>query len=170
VGRQVEQVYAIRGDERAPAPPDGVEIVSLAARPDLFVRTYRELALEAFEDMPLPGELAVSEEDWERSWVTWPEGSFVALAGGEIVGYAGLVSWPGDATRAEHGLTVVRRAWRRRGLATALKARELAWASSTGIRALVTWTQRGNEALQGVNERLGYVVRSVSVSVRKDIA
>ena len=70
---------------------------------------------------------------------------------------------------AEHGLTVVRRAWRRRGLATALKARELAWASENGLRELVTWTQRGNEALQAVNERLGYGVRSVSLSVRRPL-
>jgi RimJ/RimL family protein N-acetyltransferase len=89
---------------------------------------------------------------------------------GEVVGYAGLTEWPDDATRAEHGLTVVRRDWRRRGLATALKARELAWASRAGLRELVTWTQTGNEALQGVNARLGYSVRSVSVSVWKQIA
>ncbi len=86
------------------------------------------------------------------------------------MGYAGLTAWPGDQTRSEHGLTVVRRAWRRRGLATALKTRELAWAADNGLRELVTWTQRGNEALQGVNRRLGYEVRSVSLSVRRPLA
>ena len=47
---------------------------------------------------------------------------------------------------AEDGLTVVRRDWRRRGLATALKRRELAWAAGNGIREVVTWTQRGTRA------------------------
>ena len=62
------------------------------------------------------------------------------------------------------------RAWRGRGLGTALKIRELAWASRNGIRECVTWTQRGNEALQGVNNRLGYTVRSISVSMRRELA
>jgi GNAT superfamily N-acetyltransferase len=57
---------------------------------------------------------------------------------------------------AEHGLTVVRRDWRGRGVATALKRAELHWASRNGIREVVTWTQRGNEAMQGLNRRLGY--------------
>jgi mycothiol synthase len=112
----------------------------------------------------------VSLEEWLREGATLPGGSFVALAGGEIVGYAGLTVWPGDPTRSEHGLTVVRRGWRGRGLATALKSRELAWAAANGVRELVTWTQRGNEALQGMNERLGYALRSVSVSLHRELA
>ena len=47
---------------------------------------------------------------------------------------------------AEDGLTVVRRDWRRRGLALALKRLELAWAAANGIREIVTWTQRGNRS------------------------
>jgi len=93
----------------------------------------------------------------------------VALADGEIVGYAGLIAWNDDDTRAENGLTVVDRAWRSKGLATALKRRQLKWASENGIRELVTWTQDGNVAMQRVNTRLGYVARSVSHTVRRDL-
>ena len=63
----------------------------------------------------------------------------------------------------------MRRDWRRRGLATALKRAELAWAAANGIREIVTWTQRGNDGMRAANERLGYVYRSVSVTMRAPI-
>ena len=63
----------------------------------------------------------------------------------------GLLAWTDDDTRAENGLTVVDRRWRGRGLATALKRRQLAWAAANGIREVITWTQLGNEAMQRVN-------------------
>jgi len=116
VGRQVEQVRAIGAVEPPPRPPHGVEIVSLAERPELFRRTYEELAVEAFEDIPTPGRITISLEAWEREWVTWPEGSFVALAGNEIVGCAGLVPDVDRSDRAENSLTAVRRDWRGRGM------------------------------------------------------
>ena len=93
----------------------------------------------------------------------------MALEHGIIVGYAGLNAWNGDDARAENGLTVVDRRWRGRGLATALKRRQLAWASAHGIREIVTWTQEGNEAMQRVNLRLGYVPRSISRTMRRDL-
>ena len=164
--RQVEQVRTIDGHEPAPAAPDGVEIVSLAERPELFRRTYFELAQEAFEDLALAATIAVSLEDWEREWVSWPEGSFVALAGGEVVGCAGLVRDPDRADRAEHSLTAVRRDWRRRRLASALKQTTIAWAAANGLQELYTWTQRGNEGMRAVNEWLGYVIRGRCISLR----
>ena len=115
--------------------------------------------------MPLPWPIAVPLDEWLREEATLPEGSFVALADDEIVGYAGLREYGGDATAAEHGLTAVRRSWRGRGIATALKSTQVAWASANGVERLVTWTQRGNEDMQGLNERLGYVVAAQSVTM-----
>jgi mycothiol synthase len=109
--------------------------------------------------------VTVALETWLEEEATLPEGSFVALAGDEIVGYSGLCRRPVEGT-AEDGLTVVRHDWRRRGLATALKRAELARASRNGIREVVTWTQRGNDGMRAVNERLGYVYRTVAVSMR----
>ena len=94
-------------------------------------------------------------------------GTVVALAGDEIVGYSGLCRQPDGLV--EDGLTVVRRAWRRRGLARALKQAELAWAAANGIAEIVTWTQRGNEGMRALNERLGYVYRSVTINVRRPL-
>ena len=70
-----------------------------------------------------------------------------------------------DETTAEDGLTVVRRDWRRRGLSTALKRAELARAAANGLREVYTWTQRGNDGMRAVNERLGYVYRHVELTM-----
>jgi GNAT superfamily N-acetyltransferase len=168
-GRQVEQVRMIRADEPRPRVPDGIELVSLAERPDLFRRTYDELALQAFEDMPTPTTISITPEIWEREWLSWPEGSFVALAGDELVGCAGLIRDVDQPTRAENSLTAVRRDWRGRGLARALKETVIAWASENGLTELYTWTQTGNENMQAVNERLGYVTRDIAISVRSPL-
>jgi GNAT superfamily N-acetyltransferase len=164
VGRDVEQVRTI-GDESQPEVPDGVEIVSVAERPELFGRTY-DLAVEAFRDFAIDVPLDVSRETWEREWLTWPEGSFVALAGGEVVGCAGLLRDDDHPERAENSLTAVRRDWRRRGLASVLKRTTLAWASENGLREIYTWTQTGNEGMRAVNESLGYVTRATCIRVR----
>jgi GNAT superfamily N-acetyltransferase len=71
----------------------------------------------------------------------------------------------GDGS-AEHGLTAVRHDRRGGGIGTLLKRTQLAWASANGVCELVTWTQRGNESMRRVNERLGYVIRTESVTVR----
>jgi GNAT superfamily N-acetyltransferase len=164
--RQVEMVKTVEPGEPEPPAFPGVEFATIEERPELLEASY-DLACEGYADLRIvSGEVKVPLEEWLREEATLPGGSFVALADGEVVGYAGLTRWNGHPDWSEHGLTVVRRAWRGRGLATALKQREIAWASANGIRRLVTWTQRGNDALQRVNERLGYVHGSVSVTVR----
>ncbi len=70
-----------------------------------------------------------------------------------------------SADAAEHGLTAVRRAWRRRGVGTLLKRTQLAWAEDNGVCRLVTWTQRGNEAMRALNERLGYELVSETLTM-----
>jgi mycothiol synthase len=166
-GRQVEQVRPVAADEPWPAFPDGIETVTVAERPALLGQLYSELALPAFEDMPTPSKVEITPEQWETEWLTWPEATFVALAGGEIVGMAGLLHDPDRPDRAENALTTVRRDWRGRGLARALKESTIAWASARGIREIYTWTQTGNENMRAVNERLGYATRDVSVTVRR---
>jgi mycothiol synthase len=163
VGRQVEQVRVLREEPPTPSLPKGVEVVTLAERPELLEAAY-PLACEGYADMATDGLVVVDLEDWLREEGTLPEGSFVALAGGEIVGYAGLMRHDGDGV-AEDGLTVVRRDWRRRGLGSALKQREISWAAANGYREIVTWTQRGNDGMRAVNERLGYVYRGLAVTL-----
>jgi mycothiol synthase len=165
-GRQVEQVRAIGEHEPWPVVPAGIRLVSMAEWPELRLRAFHEVALQAFEDMPTPGQVSITAEQWEREWMTWPEASFAALAGDEVVGCAGLVRDDDRPDRAENALTAVRRDWRGRGIARALKEQTIAWAAERGLREIYTWTQTGNENMRAVNERLGYVTRDTTISVR----
>lgn len=165
VNRQVEQVLTVDGAV-AVAVHDGVEIVAVADRPELWRAAYDPLGLQAFADMALDRPLDIPLETWEREWIGPPEAMFLALSGGEVIGCAGLLPDADRPERAENALTAVRRDWRRRGIAWALKRRALAWAAANGIREVYTWTQRGNADMRRLNERLGYVTRSECVTVR----
>lgn len=164
VDRQVEQVRVI-GDEPAPRVPDGVEIVQVSARPELWRAVYPTVGAQAFQDMALISPLDVSLEQWERDWISDPDAMFVALADGEVIGCAGLLPDPDDPGRAEHALTSVRRDWRRRGVAAALKRCCLAWAANHGLREVYTWTQRGNDDMRVLNTHLGFTTRTESLTM-----
>ena len=166
-GRQVEQVRAVGSDEPWPAVPDGITVITVAERPELLQQLYHELALQAFEDMPTPRKIEITLEQWESEWLNWPEATFVALAGEEVVGMAGLNYDADQPDRAENTLTAIRRDQRGRGLARVHKESATAWASEHGIREIYTWTQTGNEDMRAANERLGFVTRDISITVRR---
>jgi mycothiol synthase len=162
--RQVEQVRSLDGELTLDPLPEGVEVVTVAERPELLEAAYPLARDEGYPDLALEGSISIPLEDWLHDEATLPEGSLVALVDGEIVGYSGLMAHDNDGV-AEDGLTVVRREWRRRGLAKALKQRELAWARGAGFREVVTWTQTGNESMRAVNERLAYEYRDVAITM-----
>ena len=162
--RQVEQVLRLDGDVAVNPLPEGVEAVTVAERPELLEESYPLARDEGYPDLAVDGSISIPLDEWLHDEATLPEGSFVALADGEIVGYSGLIEHDNEGV-AEDGLTVVRRTWRGRGLGTALKQRELTWAKANGLREIVTWTQRGNDAMRAVNERLGYEYRDVALTM-----
>lgn len=151
-----------------PAPPSGVELVSLAARPDLAADAHR-IESEAILDIPGPfPQSPVAFEAWRRENVDLPgfqpAGSFVALLGGDPVGYAGLSAT--DESLAEHLLTGVLRRARGRGIATALKRAQIDWARRAGYQQLVTWTSSRNDPMRSINLKLGYIEQPASIAVR----
>jgi GNAT superfamily N-acetyltransferase len=142
------------------APPDGIRIVCLADRPELAEAMY-DVASEANPDVPgsedyvMPPRAEFVERHL-RSPDALPEGTFVALAGDEAVGYAKLRPAAARPGVALHGLTAVKRAWRRRGIAGALKRAQIAWAAGAGHERLVSANELRNEPIRRLNERLGY--------------
>ena len=162
-GRQVELVLELRGDESAPSPPDGLEIVEVT--PDLHEAAYA-LTKEAWEDLPttVPVELAPFDV-WLEEDMPGPI-SFAAMEDGEIVGFAGLIERDAPGL-LEHGLTATRRTHRRRGIATALKQAQVAWAAAHGYRELITFTQDRNEGMQAINLALGFVPQPAWISMRR---
>jgi mycothiol synthase len=153
---QLEQRRRV-GVEPVPAAPGGIKLQALDGRRDELLREVWPVALEGYADLPLPGEVTYRLETWLREEATRPDGSFVAYAGDVPVGYAGLMEHADGSATAEHGLTVVRRDCRRRGIARALKQAQLHWAAQNDVVELRTWTQKRNEAMQSLNRSLGYV-------------
>jgi len=146
----------------APAvdPPNGVEIVSWAGRPELVDGMY-EVAREAYPDIPGNQDDAMeSFEEWLTHDMTGPgdlpEATFVALAVDEVVGFAKFSLTRAQPTIAWHDVTGVKRAWRGRGIAGALKRAEIAWAKEQGYERLQTMNEERNAPIRKLNERYGY--------------
>jgi GNAT superfamily N-acetyltransferase len=139
--------------------PAGIEIATYSERPEL-ARSIYAVACEALPDVP-------GEEDWEglsfEDWLPQIEGSnqhrettFVALASDEVVGYARLALTAAQPTAAFHDMTGVKRAWRGRGIAGALKRAQIAWAKEHGYQRLETENEVRNEPIRRLNRTLGY--------------
>jgi GNAT superfamily N-acetyltransferase len=142
-------------EEPVVAPPPGVRIVSREERPDLLEELY-PIGLEALEDIPGTTDLP-SFELWRAIEVDRPtripELFFVAVADNEPVGYATMDDF---GRHGHHGLTAVKRAWRRRGIATALKRAQIAAAKERGFERLVTGSEERNVPMRNLNAKLGY--------------
>ena len=165
--KEHERMKVVRlhlGEAHIPSidPPEGIEITSLEARPDLVEGVYA-VALEALPDIPGDGPIAPGtlEEfrvrDVDREAI--PAGGFaLAVESGtdRVVGYANLLYPPGTSKVAWHGMTAVARAWRGRGVASALKAATISWAAANGLEALDTANDTDNAPMRAVNLRLGY--------------
>jgi GNAT superfamily N-acetyltransferase len=140
-----------------PAPP-GITILPLR---DSFVDGVWRVAQEADADVPAPDPIdTTSFERWHERNLgprVVRELSFVALEGGEIVGYATLGEDKPDV--AQHWMTGVARRARGRGVASALKATQIRAARDAGLRELRAQNDVANVAMRRVNERLGYELR-----------
>ncbi|TCC23052.1 GNAT family N-acetyltransferase [Kribbella speibonae] len=166
--REVEQVRQI-GDEPWPAPPTEYTILSVAERPELWAAAYHQVALPTFPDMDHPSALKVSADEWEKEWINDPAAMFVAVAGDQAIGVAGLMLDSDRPERAEVAYTAVRREWRGKSVAATLKRTSMAWAADHGITEIYTWTQRGNDAMRRLNEHLGFTYGITSISLRASL-
>jgi GNAT superfamily N-acetyltransferase len=141
-------------------PPPGVEIVSWAERPELARGIYG-VALEAYPDVPGSEDEQVEPfEDWLEHDMQGPgdlpEATFVAVADDQVIGYAKFSLTPARPAIASHDLTAVKRAWRGRGVARALKATQIRWAKERGYEELRTRNDERNAPIRRLNEEFGY--------------
>lgn len=161
VGRNSKMVLDLTAIE-SPAidPPEGVEILPWADRPELAPGLYA-VACEAYPDVPgEEGTPMDSYEEWLRKDMQGdgdrPDATFVALSDGEVIGYAKLSLSKEDTKTAHHDMTGVLRAYRGRGIAAALKRTQIAWAKETGYERLQTANEVRNEPIRRLNARQGY--------------
>lgn len=160
---EVHLVRDLTEDEEPPVPPEGIEIGEL--RKSEYKDAYRVYA-EGVEDIPSPVPLEASSKRWRRGVRESPL-VLVAREGGRIVGYAELGRQSDDVLG--HELTAVARTHRRRGIASALKQTQIAWAAERGYRRLSTDTDWANVATRRLNESLGYRALPPRIMVRKEL-
>ena len=122
------------------APPNGIELFTVAERPDLVGEVY-EVYREGAVDIP-------GEEDSEilsfDDWLTQdmsspsdsPEWTFFAVTDAQVVGYAKFSLTEAQPHTAHHDLTAVKRAWRGRGTRVCSRA-----CSCIGLGTMATRVQ-----------------------------
>ena len=160
VGRHQDVVLELAtANPPPPSAPAGVRLTSLAAEPDLARGAY-EVACESLPDIPGDEPLETySFEAFERRLrqdSTPHDAYMLAVADGQVVGYAFLDLSESQPGVAFHGMTGVRRAWRRQGIARALKSAQIAWARQAGLEALRAQNELRNVRIRDLNDELGY--------------
>jgi GNAT superfamily N-acetyltransferase len=165
---------AFDGAEERPGE-HGIEILTLKeleTDPDRDRKLY-DLDWELSQDVPHTEPL--TRTDYEL-WVKMhlrnpnllPEGYFLAVHNGEYVGLSAL--WLNQATPDLFtGLTGVRREYRRKGIALALKLRAVRYARERGAPLIRTWNEIGNRGMLSINERLGFVKQPAWIEYVKTI-
>jgi RimJ/RimL family protein N-acetyltransferase len=92
------------------------------------------------------------------------DATWLAFDGSRCVGFTQVYASEASA-ELETGLTGIDRAYRRRGLATALKVRSLAAAKAAGAPSIRTDNDTRNEAMIAANVRLGFSPRPANITV-----
>ena len=176
VRREFEVVLELAVVDTSREPPAGVELVTIAERPDLVRAAYAvdcevspELARASGQEHEQP-----PFERWHADYLegpgAMPEALVVALVNGEPVGYAGMRRRGTTSPIGENMLTAVKRPFRGRGIATALKLVQIDRARAAGVEQLFTTNDEENVGMREVNRRLGYTPMPVEIAVSGPLA
>lgn len=116
---------------------------------------------DPIENMPYDEFLS----DWNQPDIDL-EASTVASANDQVVAFT-EVRVAGD--RAQHGFTGTRRAYRGRGLASAVKAAALNAAAARGVTRVTTSNAEQNAAMRAVNRKLGFAPIGEHIIVAREL-
>ena len=148
--------------------PPGVELTTLAERPDLLHAVY-ELNVAVRPEIPsAEGQPTPSFEAWDEQ-TTGDSGfladlSILAVRDGRLVGSVQI--YDNAEGTAFIGMTAVDPGARRQGIARALKVELARRAASTGWRRIETYNDSANIRMRALNEALGYVYMPVYVNLK----
>ncbi|MBC8102623.1 MAG: GNAT family N-acetyltransferase [Cytophagales bacterium] len=154
----------------------GITITTLAdlqKQEEDWARKLFDLDWTVTLDMPSPDTLTQPTfEHWEKSALQnpnlLPDAWFIALDGDRLVGESAL--WKeGGGKDLNVGATGVRREYRRRGIALALKLRACAFAKTYGCAQIRTWNAQSNRAMLSINEALGFVKQPAWIAYAKTL-
>ncbi|WP_232337380.1 GNAT family N-acetyltransferase [Deinococcus arboris] len=157
--------------------PSGLRVLSFAelaaeAGEDAAAHAFYEGFLEAREDVPRTGAATPVAFETFRERLGrpefLPEGVLLAVTPeGEVAALSELYRDLHDPERLNTGLTGTRRAWRRQGLALALKLAALRLAHDRGVREVWTGNATTNAPMLALNDRLGFRPRVAWIEMKR---
>jgi RNA polymerase sigma factor (sigma-70 family) len=154
----------------------GITITTFAEERDRDPRCVEklyELTTLLSQDDPVRGPLAPPAYNarealmWMKMPYVLPDAYFIARRGDEYVGVSDVSLFeavPGGLTQ---GFTGVKRDYRRRGLATALRVREILYAQSHGYSMIQSSNKPEQIAIRALNEKLGFELMFEHVMLEK---
>jgi GNAT superfamily N-acetyltransferase len=174
----VEEVDLSKFEEYAEqARSSGIEIATLAAereRDSQCLEKLYELYNLIMADVPSPAPYTAPsfehflENNIEHPDVI-PEGFFIAKDGELYVGQSDLWLSKEEPHDLYQGLTGVRREYRHRGIAIALKLRTVEYAKEHDFKVIKTWNNSSNVGMLHINQRLGFARRPAWITLEKKL-
>lgn len=170
--RETERLFSLRLDLAGSAlpavslPPE-IRLVSFAEQPERAVALF-DLVRETIADVPgtFGEQIPVEFESWAALELDPhsrpPELAILALDGDALAG-AGWVKRDGETVW--HSYTGVRRPWRGRGIARAIKLAQLHAARASGCRYSLTDNHVDNAPIAKLNRELGYEPYDVKITL-----
>jgi GNAT superfamily N-acetyltransferase len=157
---------------------EGIRITTLAeerARDPKALEKAYDLAKAIQVDIPTNDPITmVPFETWRALVIegpaSLPDAYFVAVdRSGSYVGLSDMSRSIEDPSFLWHGLTGVRREWRGKGVAMALKLRTVRYAQERGVDHIKTWNDTRNRPMLAINEALGFVKQPVWIEYQKEL-
>lgn len=143
---------------------EGIVLTTLAEEKNLdpnWLQKVHELHNALMADVPSSSPFTpIPLEEFRRRMMgnpnLLPDGYFLAKKGGEYVGESFVFRLPAEPGHLSQGLTGVRREYRGRGIAMALKLKVIAYARDHGYTLIKTWNASTNAPMLAINEKLGF--------------
>lgn len=153
----------------------GLQIKTLteleASDPDIYRKIW-DADWEITRDEPGSEDDTRSPYESLHAWFTTDQnllhdGYFLAMDGEDIAGLTFLMKQSADTHTLMTGMTGVRRAYRRKGVATALKVRSIAYATAQGYHTIKTQNEIRNAPMISINDQLGFIAQPAWIRYEK---
>jgi GNAT superfamily N-acetyltransferase len=137
-----------------------------------WVATLYDLQTTAAADLPQPAPYTPPSLDEYRQRLVdnpnyLPDGHVLAVDGHRCVGESFVLRSQQLPDVLYQGLTAVRREYRGRGIALALKLRVIEYARRQGYREIRTWNDSLNAPMLHINTRLGFVRQAAWITLER---